>query len=449
MLSRIIQDGYGSLRGWNRGGIRAEVAAHESMSLEEIQRLAWEGFRNRVREAVGSSPLFAEKVRQHCGMLPDCTRMVDPARLPVWTKDDLRQWYATAPVPPVPGAWVHATGGTSGMPCRFYVTRESYEWRMAVSDRGYRWAGAEEGVRSVYVWGAPAARLSPAVRFRRALINRIQNRWFYNAMVLDAERCEACVDLINRVRPAALVGYAGCLVTLADHVVSHPGCLTHRVRSIITAAEGIDGNQVARLSAALGGMVYQSYGSREFMLIGMECRAHGGYHLSSDNLLVEVVDEAGRPCVEQAGRILVTDLHNAATPFIRYETGDVGVMSAEPCPCGLPFPLLRRVDGRVQDLLTLPGGKQVSALLLPHVMKEHRWVNAYQLEVMEDDPSRWILNVMSDTDVTEAARIALVANMHRWVGETVAINLRHVDRLVRAPNGKTPVVVRERKGRDC
>ncbi len=39
--------------------------------------------------------------------------------------------------------------------------------------------------------------------------------------------------------------------------------------------------------------VFETYGSREFMLIGAECSEHRGLHLSMDNLLIEVVDEAG------------------------------------------------------------------------------------------------------------------------------------------------------------
>jgi len=54
------------------------------------------------------------------------------------------------------------------VPLRFYVTRESYEWRTAVSDRGYGWAGAEEGRRSFYVWGTPIRAPSPAQRLKLA-----------------------------------------------------------------------------------------------------------------------------------------------------------------------------------------------------------------------------------------------------------------------------------------
>jgi len=52
-------------------------------------------------------------------------------------------------------AFAHAAGGSTGVPVRFYVTRSSFEWHLAVSDRGYAWTGAEEGRRIFFLSVAP------------------------------------------------------------------------------------------------------------------------------------------------------------------------------------------------------------------------------------------------------------------------------------------------------
>src|SRR5207248_3298331 len=65
--------------------------------------------------------------------------------------------------------------------------------------------------------------------------------------------------------------------------------------------------------------VFETYGSREFMLIGAECDKHTGLHLVPENHVVEVVDELGQPTPPgEEGNVVITDLTNYGMPFIRY-----------------------------------------------------------------------------------------------------------------------------------
>ena len=69
--------------------------------------------------------------------------------------------------------------------------------------------------------------------------------------------------------------------------------------------------------------MFETYGSREFSLIGAERPRHSGLHLTMENLLVEVVDEEGRPTpAGEEGNIVITDLFDIAMPFVRYAIGD-------------------------------------------------------------------------------------------------------------------------------
>lgn len=99
------------------------------------------------------------------------------------------------------------------------------------------------------------------------------------------------------------------------------------------------------------------YSATEVGSIAQQCPDHdGAYHLQAENLLVEVLDDDGRPCEPgQAGRVVVTDLHNYAQPLIRYELGDVATVGP-PCACGRGLPVVGRVNGRVRNMLRLPGG---------------------------------------------------------------------------------------------
>src|SRR3546814_11153852 len=84
---------------------------------------------------------------------------------------------------------------------------------------------------------------------------------------------------------------------------------------------------------------------------------HEVYHAQSENVLLEVVDDDGRPCGPgETGRVLITSLHNFATPLIRYELGDYAEVGS-PCACGRGLPVIKQVLGRKRNRLILSDGR--------------------------------------------------------------------------------------------
>jgi phenylacetate-CoA ligase len=439
-IARYIANTYGDIRAFNRSSIRHEVEHNVHLVLAKLGDMQERVFQQCVHNAIVRFPKYADKVGGYCGKVPRPGDMVNPEDIPVWTRQDQQSLFASLPGPPIPGAFVHSTGGSTGEPTRFYVTRESYEWRTAVADRGYSWAEAEEGRRSYYVWGSPIKPLSKLKKMRSCVQHLLQNRRYYDSFVFDEKHKVACCRGISRFKPSALVGYAGNLVDLALFVRSHPGLLTWKAKTLVTGAEGLLHGQREILEEVLADEVFMSYGSREFMLIGMECREHRGYHVSSDNLHIEVVDEAGRPCVPgETGRILVTDLHNAANPFIRYEIGDMGTMGAETCPCGLPFPLLASVNGRTQEYLYTTAGVKMTALFIPHLMKEFPWVMGYQL--LQFDRMHVSVNVITDGNVSQDMAALLMGALKGKLGEGMNVKVERVVALKKGLSGKVPIVI--------
>ncbi len=152
------------------------------------------------------------------------------------------------------------------------------------------------------------------------------------------------LDALVRFRPTSLVVYPSNLVALLDEMEARGIALPdlERVRTVSeTLPEGI-----RERIEALGAKLYDCYSSEEMGYIALQCPDSDLYHLMSETLIVEVVDENGRPCGGgEAGRVLITDIHNHATPMIRYEIADhaeVGPL----CPCGRGLPTLRRILGR-------------------------------------------------------------------------------------------------------
>jgi phenylacetate-CoA ligase len=381
-------------------------------------------------------------VKQFRGKLPKVGETVKPAELPVWTREDQQKLFERLPEAPIPGCYRHSTGGSTGKPMRFYVSRQSYEWRTAVADRGYSWAGAEEGRKSLYLWGMSGGWPTGLARIKRNIHLWLQRRKYVDVytIVNDERRRELCA-LLNRMKPAAIVAYANGVVELARFVRDNPGILTWRARSIVTGAEGLQAGQRELIEEHLGGTVFESYGSREGMLIGMQCQEQRGYHLSMDNLFVEVAGDDGSPLEpDNAGRILITDLHNVATPFVRYDNGDLGIMAneSETCPCGLPFPLLRSVEGRAQEVVLRPDGGQVIAIYVTYAVRQFPWIEGYQ--VVQDRRDHIVLKVMTKQDLTPDLTTPVTAMLRRRLGETMQVDYERVTALKRRSTGKVALV---------
>jgi phenylacetate-CoA ligase len=108
----------------------------------------------------------------------------------------------------------------------------------------------------------------------------------------------------------------------------------------------------------LGVPLTDVYSSQEVGPIAAMCPESGLYHVHAESLIVEVLDEAGQPCKPgETGRVVITDLHNFATPLLRYEIRDYAEVGPQ-CPCGRGLPTLRRIVGRERNLMRLPSGKR-------------------------------------------------------------------------------------------
>jgi phenylacetate-CoA ligase len=101
-----------------------------------------------------------------------------------------------------------------------------------------------------------------------------------------------------------------------------------------------------------------SYSSEEVGLIGWECQTYPlHHHIAHSNVIVEVDKKSGLTVAgEQLGRILLTHLHSYATPFIRYDVGDLGRL-ADTCKCGHDGPTISNILGRAKDLVRHSDGR--------------------------------------------------------------------------------------------
>jgi len=112
-----------------------------------------------------------------------------------------------------------------------------------------------------------------------------------------------------------------------------------------------------RMEAVFGVPVIDLYSSWEFGNIAWECSRHSGYHMNADSLIIELVRDGKRVSAGERGELIITSLDAYAMPLIRYQIGDLGLLTDHGCPCGRGLPLLERIEGRSNDGIRLADGK--------------------------------------------------------------------------------------------
>ena len=171
------------------------------------------------------------------------------------------------------------------------------------------------------------------------------------------------VEELNAFAPTVIVTYPTAAALLAD--VAGRGLLRFKPMEVWTGGEKLSAAARQRVALGLGCSVRNSYGASEFLSMGWEC-ARGRMHANSDWVILEPVDERGRPTPvgEPSNSTLLTNLANHVQPLIRYDLGDKITMRRERCDCGSHLPVIE-VEGRCDDPLVMAGRDGQAVTLLP------------------------------------------------------------------------------------
>jgi len=337
----------------------------------------------------------------------------DLAELPLLTREVVRERYEDMIDPAHRGLNLKkGTSGSTGKPLKFEYSRESECWRQAVKLRGYGWAGYRPGLKTFFYWAAVAAGV-PNLKVR--LDRTLRRETFFDSMKQDELSRRAALQQIRRTRPELIVCYTQACAQFARWITDK-GLRDWDDIPVICAAEGVLAADRAVLAKAFGPDIFETYGSRETMLIAAECEAHHGMHLSEENLCVELVRN-GRPIGPgEAGDVVVTDLHNYGMPMIRYVNGDVArLAAADRCACGRGLRRLERVDGRRADTMIDNDGNAVPGIVFHVLFSDARREIVRQFQAVQNLKGEVTLKVVRGRDFADDAFLSVTARFSEYL----------------------------------
>ncbi len=411
-------------------------------SLDELEALQMGALRKLLRHARENVPFYRTRLDEH-GVTPESIRdLADLRRIPILDRATARAAGPTRESKAAPFVAIRKrTSGSSGEPLVFGYDLGSEHWRQALKLRGYAWAGYRVGMRTIHYWGV----LPYPTKWKAAKssLSRTLKQENYIDCVSRADAdLERTANEIERYRPEVFVCYAQAGAALARYLNARGR--RFRSFSVIAAAERLLPSDREAMVEAFGDRVFESYGSREVMLIGHECEAHDGLHVSMENLIVEIIVREGgveRPAEEgETGEVVITDLHNYGMPFIRYASGDLATARRRSkCTCGRSLERIGPIEGRVTEALVSSEGRPVSGLLVEIATASlGADLRAYQLVQHKDRTVTVRLEGNPPPEVGERMKSVISP----YLG--VPISVEHVPTIPVDPSGKRRLIVIER-----
>ena len=407
-----------------------QFAASEWWPAEILRRAQFEQARTLVRFAAETVPFYRDRLANFAKL--DVFALAEAwHEIPVLTRADIQgqtEAMSTTALPKGHGPTGQASSsGSTGLPVVVKSTRVTVMFYRAINLRYHRWHGREFhrtcGIIRALRGGREGAGKSWVHGFRTGANH-----------TLDIVRPVAeQLDWLMERDIAYLLTYPTNLAALLRHS-RETGRRPESLVEVSTMSELFDPALRDLCREVWGVPVHDMYSAQELGMMALECPAEPHYHVQAESILLEVLDDDGRPCKPgEVGRLVATDLHNFAQPLIRYALGDHAEAGAS-CSCGRGLPVLNRILGRTRNQVRLPGG----GTFWPVVMFSH-YAAAAPLKQMQ-----LVQKSLSDVTLRMVARRALTADEEAEVAKLVRRDLGHpfnvtfevVDAIERGANGK-------------
>ena len=271
-------------------------------------------------------------------------------------------------------------------------------------------------IRSLYAMGFPVWGKLVVVRIVEP--EKLQQQWDSLKLPLESyfrrrrylstfESPEEHLKFYRQFRPHAIHGPPSYFRRLAE-VNQNSSKDTVRVPIVFCVSELLDRKTRLLVEECFEAEVYDIYGCVEFKDVAWECKAHNGYHINAENVIVEVVQD-GDPLPEgQDGEILLTSLSNRAMPLIRYNVGDRGSLSERICSCGRGLPMMNVIEGRSVDLIKLPNGNKISPYKIINLFEEILELKRFKI-IQRSDFSLDVYLTTSEASKTQ--KISLISKV--------------------------------------
>ena len=330
------------------------------------------------------------------------------------------------------------TSGSTGEPLFVYLDTIVVCGRRARFRRKIKWLSG--GTSTLVVKGMGAAPLG-FTNFKGVRFFTIRNDKNSNSSLADM--CVLLRGILHHTSDAIIIDTYPSNVMRLVPILLQSGIDTSRILGFVCGGEALLPGEREYVRTTLGCDIRSYYASTEFEIIGQECgqSPEHAFHVNAEYFYVEIVDEKGNPLPRnETGRVIITSLEHEAQPFIRYDTGDLGHLLAQPCSCGRTLPLLV-VEGRQANLIRLPNGRSFTQFnVIGHFYNPEVVSQIRQFQVVHERPDVFTIKLVPQSTTVEQQERAieiLKARLLETFGEDTHVSFEIIDSIPVTERGKS------------
>lgn len=406
---------------------------------KELRKIQLKRLKELIKYAYYYVPYY-HKLFAVANIKPDDIKdLKDVKKIPITSKRDVQKNFADMVARGVDTSKLpfSVTSGSTGTPLKVFSDYTMKRWVAAVTNYNLFERGVRLSDNFVTVWGRGAESIQWGKKYVRLWggISRTVVPLFPPAKL---------VKILRFIKPDVLDTYPSVLCTLANY-----GASGIRPRIIFTGGEVVTQESRHIAKKTFGVEPFETYGSVEFGDLAFECNEHCGLHIITDSVFMEFVDEIGEHVSSgEQGEIVVTGLWNYAMPLIRYRIGDLGIPTDEKCPCGRSWPLIRSIQGRINDYLVLQDGRRISYLYIQRavfhkVLRENIFAIT-QYQIVQERIDRIILKIVKgkefNLEILERIKDCL-ENEFAKLGQKIEVFTEIVDEIPTGRTGKRRILI--------
>jgi len=407
----------------------AELKLHQRQNEKELKNIQLKKLKHMINHSYNNVPFYRELFTKENIRPEDIKNLDDLQKIPIITKKEIRANYNNIIANNLckEKCRVMTTTGSTGLPLTIWNDKYAQFYSSAV----VYFAFFESGLR-----------LSDSIVELAGVIEDEGRTLIKKKMVSTLDHPDNIINTLIKYKPSVLYSFPSIFRTLSNSLNGD----SYSPRLIFTHGEMMTEHCRDTISAAFGADVYNTYGSTEFNRLGFECSQHSGFHMITDGAIIETIKDGQSTCPGEEGEIVVTGLYNYGMPLIRYKLGDIGILAGEKCTCGRGWPLIKSIEGRCDDYITLPSGRIIS----PRTINIIEYVpGVLEYRTIQEERDKFLVQVVPGKDYTAETNKQIYEQIRLGcLGEKVDIKVELVKELPRERRGKLRAVISKVKNGD-
>lgn len=409
---------------------REQIDNYQNIKLKEI-----------IKHSYENVPFYTELFLDLRLKPEDIQTKADLIKLPIITKDDLKKnksKHLAKNIPPKQLVLASSSGST-GEPFRYYKTKYSESFLKACLIRSWSWMDYHLGDKYVKI------SVNDRGSFIKKLQDKVNNSLYLSLNQLSSDDINKIIDNFYKFDPLFIRCYPIPLMLIAKQIKNTDGYYKGKsLKALTTTGTTLHDEVRKEIEDVFKVKIHDAY-SCEGGGIFKQCPTFEYYHPSEEFAISEFIeDNFTKADKENPVRHITTDLHNYASPLIRYDTQDYLVLGDnKTCSCGRHLINVKSIKGRDSDILKTPSGK---FLIVENFLAYFRWIQEVDLiQAIQEEKNLFKIKLV----VNSAFDKSILDKIHNYwieyIGNDAKVEIEVVDEIKVGENGKRRTIIRNPK----